>query len=93
MLAFPIWYLVFGGLLSFVPVNPWIKLLYVLLMPLTGLLAFHYYISLKKLKSRFVYTRGVVRGDQEILKLKSQRKNILGMMNKLLNNQITNHAN
>ena len=51
-------------------------------MPVTGLFAFHYYISLKKLKSRFIYTRDVVkRGDQEILKLKSQRKNILDMMN------------
>lgn len=93
MLAFPIWYLVFGGLLYFVPVNVWIKLLYILLMPLTGLFAFHYYISLKKLKSRFAYTRSVIRGDQEILKLKSQRKNILGMMNELLNRQNTNHEN
>jgi hypothetical protein len=91
MLAFPMWYFIFGGLLCFVPANPWIKLLYVLLMPVTGLFAFYYYISLKKLKSRFVYTRGVKRGDQEILKLKSQRKNILGMMNELFNRQIANH--
>ncbi len=93
MLAFPIWYLVFGGLLCLIPVNAWIKLLYILLMPLTGLFAFHYYISLKKLKSRFVYTRGVIKRDREILNLKSQRKNILGMMNELFNRQITNHEN
>jgi 1-acyl-sn-glycerol-3-phosphate acyltransferase len=93
MLVFPIWYLVFGGLLCFVPVNFWIKLLYVLLMPVTGLFAFHYYISLKKLKSRFVYTRGVVGGDQEILKLTIQRKSILGMMNELFTRQIANHEN
>jgi 1-acyl-sn-glycerol-3-phosphate acyltransferase len=93
MLAFPIWYLVFGGLLCFTPVNVWIKLLYILLMPVSGLFAFNYYISLKKLRSRFVYTRGVIRGDQGILKLKSQRKNILGIMNELLNRQITNHEN
>ncbi len=93
MLVFPLWYLVFGGLLCFVPVDSWIKLLYVLLMPVTGLFAFHYYISLKKLKSRFVYTRGVIGGDQEILKLTLQRKSILGMMNELFNRQITNHEN
>jgi 1-acyl-sn-glycerol-3-phosphate acyltransferase len=93
MLVFPVWYLVFGGLLCFVPVNVWIKLLYILLMPLTGLFAFHYYISLKKLKSRFVYNRGMKRADREILKLKSQRKNILGIMNELLNRQNTNHEN
>ena len=93
MLAFPIWYLIFAGLLCFVPVNAWIRLLYIILLPLTGLFAFHYYISLKKLKSRFVYTHGVIRGDEEILKLKSQRKNILGMMNELLNRQTTKHEN
>ena len=93
MLVFPLWYLVFGGLLCFVPVDSWIKLLYVLLMPVTGLFAFHYYISLKKLKSRFVYARGVIGGDQEILKLATQRKSILGMMNELFHRQITNHEN
>jgi 1-acyl-sn-glycerol-3-phosphate acyltransferase len=93
MIAFPIWYLAFAGLLGFVPVNAWIKLLYILSMPLTGLFAFHYYISMKKLKSRFIYTMGVIRGDQVMMKLKSQRKNILGMMNEILNRQITNHEN
>jgi 1-acyl-sn-glycerol-3-phosphate acyltransferase len=93
MLAFPVWYLVFGGLLCFVPINAWIKLLYVILMPVTGLFAFHYFISLKKLKSRFVYTYGVITGNQEILNLKSQRNNILGMMNEILNRQITSHEN
>ena len=93
MLVFPIWYLVFGGLLCLIPLNAWIKLLYILLMPLTGLFAFHYYISMKKLKSRFVYTRGVIKRDREILNLKNQRKNILGMMNELFNRQITNHEN
>jgi hypothetical protein len=93
MLVFPIWYLVFAGMLCFVPVNGWIKLLYILLMPISGLFGFHYYISLKKLRARFVYTWGVMKKDQEILNLKSQRKSILGMMNELLNRQITNHEN
>ena len=93
MIAFPVWYLVFCGLLCFVPDHVWIKLLYILLMPLTGLFSFHYFISIKKLRSRFSYTLGVMRGDQSIQKLKSQRKNILGMMNELLDRQITNHEN
>ncbi len=93
MIAYPIWYLVLGGLLFFLPVNAWIKLLYFLLMPATGLFAFHYYISLKKLGARFRYTMGVKRGDQEILKLKSERKDILGMMNELLNRQNTSNEN
>jgi 1-acyl-sn-glycerol-3-phosphate acyltransferase len=93
MVAFPIWYLVFGGLLCFVSINALIKLLYILSMPVTGLFAFHYFISLKKIKSRFVYTRGVITDDQEILTLKSQRNKILGMMNEILHRQITNHEN
>jgi hypothetical protein len=93
MIAFPIWYLVFAGLLGFVPVNGWIKLLYILIMPVSGLFAFHYYISLKKFKSRYLYAMGVIRGDHEILKLKNQRKTILGMMNELSNRQIAEHEN
>jgi 1-acyl-sn-glycerol-3-phosphate acyltransferase len=93
MLVFPVWYLVLAGLLCFVPVNPWIKLAYVLLAPLTGLFAFHYYLGLKKLRSRFAFTLGVLKGDPEILSLQSQRKNILGMMNELLNRQTANHEN
>jgi 1-acyl-sn-glycerol-3-phosphate acyltransferase len=93
MLAFPVWYLVFAGMLCFVPVNGWIKLLYILSSPLTGLFAFHYYLTLKKLKSRFVYTMGVMKGDPEILKLQTQRKDIVGMMYELLNRQSVNHEN
>jgi 1-acyl-sn-glycerol-3-phosphate acyltransferase len=93
MIAFPVWYLVYAGLLGFVHINGWLKLLYILSMPLTGLFAFHYYISLKKLKSKFLYTIGVIMGKQDILKLKSQRKNIIGMMNELINRQITSNEN
>ena len=82
-LAYPIWYLFLGLLISFMPVNAWVKLLYILLMPLTGLFAFHYYLSLKKIKSRFSYTLGVIKGNQEILELKSQRKNIIHMMREI----------
>lgn len=93
MLVYPLWYLFFGGLLSLVPVNGWIKLIYILSMPLTGLFSFHYYISLKKLKSRFVYTRGVNRGDPKILELKTRRKNILGVMNQILHRQMEGNEN
>ncbi len=62
-------------------------------MPLTGVFAFHYYISLKKLKSQFRYTLGVNQGKKDILKLKSQRKNILAMMNDILNRQISGYEN
>jgi 1-acyl-sn-glycerol-3-phosphate acyltransferase len=93
MIAFPIWYLVFAGLLGFAPFNGWIKFLYFILMPLTGVFAFQYYIRLKKLKSRFLYTLGVIKGDREIMKLKSQRKVILGTMNDIFNRQISGHEN
>jgi len=93
MIAFPVWYLIYGGLLWVMPVNGWIKLLYFLTLPLTGLFAFHYYISLKKLKSRYIYTQGVTAGVQDILKIKRLRKNILGTMHELVNRQIADHEN
>ncbi len=93
MIAFPIWYLVAAGLIYFIPVESWIRIFFILTMPLSGLFAFHYFISLKKLRARFRYTRGVKRGDRDLLKLKRLRKEILGMMYDLLNRQNTNHEN
>jgi hypothetical protein len=93
MIAIAVWYLVVVGLLCFIPLESWIKLLFILTMPLTGLFAFHYFISLKKLRARFRYTMAVNRGDKDTLKLKKQRKDILGMMNEILNRQNTSNEN
>jgi 1-acyl-sn-glycerol-3-phosphate acyltransferase len=93
MIVFPIWYLVFGGLICFLPVPAWTKLVYILLLPATGLLAFHYYIGLKKLKSRFVYTLAVIRRDAEVMRMKNLRNKILQMMHELVNRQTKQHEN
>ncbi len=91
MVIFPIWYLVMAVAISFVPADAWIKWAIVLLMPLTGLPAFHYYIGVKKLLSRIRYTLGVIQRRPEILRMKELRKDILGMMTELVNRQLANH--
>jgi hypothetical protein len=93
MIAFPVWYLMLGGLLWLMPGNGWIKLLCLLSMPLTGLFAFHYYICFKKLRARYIYTQGVIAGVQDILKIKRLRKDIVSTMHELVNRQIENHGN
>jgi hypothetical protein len=92
MLAFPIYYLILIALIIFIPLPAWIKWIYVLLMPVTGLLAFHFYIGLKKLRSRIRYTMGVLRKKQDLLDLINLRNRILDKMLDLTKRQMSNYA-
>jgi hypothetical protein len=87
MIAFPLYYLVLVVLICFVPLPGWMKWSYILLMPATGLLAFHYYIGLKKLRSRIRYTLGVLRKKPEILEMTDLRRRILERMLDLTSSQ------
>jgi len=91
MVVFPTWYLVMAIGICFIPAAAWIKWTFMLLMPLTGLPAFHYYIGAKKLLSRIRYTLGVIRKRPEIHRMKELRKDIVGMMRDLVNRQIVSH--
>jgi len=91
MVVFPTWYLVMAIGICFIPAASWIKWTFLLLMPLTGLSAFHYYIGAKKLLSRIRYTLGVIRKRPEIHRMKELRKDIVGMMRDLVNRQIVSH--
>lgn len=93
MITFPVWYLIIFIILSFVPLPSWIKLIYLLLMPATGIFAFNYYIGLKKLRSRFFYTRDVLKNNPAVMKLKEQRENILKIMSELVDRQILTDEN
>ena len=87
MIAFPVWYLIIAGILCFVPVPLWIKLMYFLLLLPTGIFAFNYFIRLKKLRSQFSYTTGVDRKIPDILKIKHLRGEILDTMHDLVRRQ------
>ena len=92
MIAFPLYYLVLVALICFVPLPGWMKWSYILLMPATGLLAFHYYIGLKKLRSRIRYTLGVLKKKPEILEMTDLRRRILDRMLDLTSRQKQNYA-
>jgi hypothetical protein len=58
-----------------------------MLMPFTGVFAFNYYTGIKKLRSLFTYSRGVRKGNGDIARLKSLRRDIIGMMNDIYDSQ------
>jgi hypothetical protein len=49
-------------------------------MPVTGLWAFSWAMSVKKLKARFRYTLGVSKKDPEIIRMQELRREIIRRM-------------
>lgn len=75
--------------LGLIFINPlWLKLAYFLTIPLTGLIAFKYYIRLKKLWAKFRYSRLVKKRNNKIQELKRLRKDIIDKMNNIIKNSI-----
>jgi 1-acyl-sn-glycerol-3-phosphate acyltransferase len=91
MLGLPAWYILLIVILIFIPISGWIKLLYMLLLPATGLIAFSYFIGLKKFRARYRYTLN--NNKPEIIGLKKLRNNILNRMHDIVNRQHPNHEN
>ncbi len=83
MITFPVYYILLI-VLALVFINPlWLKLAYIISLPLSGIFAFRYYIRLQKLMAKFRYSRLVRIKDKMILQLKTLRKDIIGYMNKI----------
>jgi 1-acyl-sn-glycerol-3-phosphate acyltransferase len=88
MITFPLYYIILI-VLALIFVDPlWLKLAYIISIPLSGIFAFKYYIRVKKLYARFRYSRLVSIKDITILQLKKLRADIIEHMNK-----ITEHKN
>jgi 1-acyl-sn-glycerol-3-phosphate acyltransferase/uncharacterized membrane protein len=83
MIAFPVWYLILAGIMAFLSLPFWFIILYVLLLPLTGVAAFEYYIRLRKFLGRSKYT--FRRNSREIISLKEKRQNIIKVMSEMVN--------
>ncbi len=84
MLFFPVYYVILM-ILALVFFEPWwVKLSYILTLPLTGLFAFRYYIKLKKLSARFRYSSLVRKKNSKIHELKILRKDIISSMNRIV---------
>jgi 1-acyl-sn-glycerol-3-phosphate acyltransferase len=91
MIAFPVWYLLIAGILALTPLPGGYVLLYCVLLPLTGIFAFHYFIRIKKFLGRW---RFVLRKTRpEIQDLLSLRKVILNRTHDIINRQLMTHEN
>ena len=83
MITFPLYYILLI-ILALIFIEPaWLKLAYIISIPLSGIFAFRYYIRLKKLMAKFRYSRLIRVKDKLILQLKALRKDITGTMNKI----------
>jgi 1-acyl-sn-glycerol-3-phosphate acyltransferase len=91
MIVFPVWYLVTAGILAFLSLPIWTIILYILLLPLTGLVAFEYYIRFRKLLGKLNFT--FRRKSGEISSLIEQRKKIISLMTEIIKRQNNRHEN
>ena len=87
MIAFPIWYLILAVTAAFLGAPAWAVLLYVLLLPVTGLAAFHYYISFRKLLAKIRYT--LRKNSAKMQHLRNSRALISERMHDLVKRQKT----
>jgi hypothetical protein len=82
MIVFPVWYLVIAGIMAFLSLPIWLIILYIILLPLTGLAAFDYYIRLRKLVAKIRYTGR--RNSPELIFLRNSRKGIMNRMHEII---------
>jgi hypothetical protein len=89
MIAFPIWYIVVAGILAFLWIPIWLIVLYILLLPVTGLVAFEYFIRFRKLVAKWRYT--IHHNSPDLIAIRKDRSTIIDKMHAIINRQKTNH--
>lgn len=57
MIVFPVWYLVIAGILACFSLPALVIIAYIIMLPVTGLIAFRYFINIRKLAGRIRYIR------------------------------------
>lgn len=85
MIVFPLWYIIIAGVLAFLSAPLWLIVLYVLLMPVAGLLGFHYYIGLRKFIARIRYLFAF--NSMSMQELRAKRLEIQTAMNNIVKPQ------
>jgi hypothetical protein len=80
MIAFPLIYILFAILVSLTGLPLIFKILYIILMPVAGLLSFHYYLEIRKFFSRVRFSDLLRKKDTGLLKLIEKRAEILALM-------------
>jgi len=84
MVFFPVYYIILMVPALVFLWTWWLKLAYIITLPLTGLFAFKYYIRFKKLSARFRYSRLNSKKSSKIHDLKILRKDIISSMDRIV---------
>jgi 1-acyl-sn-glycerol-3-phosphate acyltransferase len=90
VVVFPVWYIIVSGVLAFLSLPLWLMVLYVVLMPVTGLAAFEYHTAFKKLLGRLKFS---FLGKDKKENLQNQRNAIIRMIDNIMNFQIIPNEN
>jgi 1-acyl-sn-glycerol-3-phosphate acyltransferase len=86
MIFFPLMYLILM-IPGFILIEDgWARLAFILSLPLTGMIAYFYFIHFRKAKSRFRFFRMKLAGNPAVKKLSGLRKNIVEIMNRITEN-------
>jgi hypothetical protein len=91
MISFPVWYLAVAGILVFSPLSPGLILLYIALLPIAGLFAFHYFIRMKKLMAAWRFFLG--RETVDIKNLVDLRREIIQQTGHIITRNRIAHEN
>ena len=91
MISFPVWYLAVAGILVFSPLSPGLILLYIALLPIAGLFAFHYFIRMKKLMAAWRFFLG--RKTMDIKNLGNLRRDIIQQTGHIITRNRIAHEN
>jgi 1-acyl-sn-glycerol-3-phosphate acyltransferase len=91
MIVFPFWYLLIAGILALTNLPGWYVLLYCVLLPLTGIFAFHYFIRIKKFIGRWRFV--LKNKSAEIKDLLGLRNDIVKRTRDIMTRQLMTHEN
>ncbi len=91
MIVFPIWYGLIAGVLAILSWPAVIIIPYLILLPITGLLSFHYFINLKKIAGRIRYMRK--RKKPSGIRMESARNEICTQMLDIIKKHLSPNEN
>ena len=84
MFAFPVYYLITFFIITFITDIWWLRLAYVISLPLSGLIAFEFMIWHRKIFAKLRYNILVLRKNKKIVELKKLQKEIINKMDEIV---------
>ncbi len=84
IIAFPVYYLIMFFIITFITDIWWLRLAYVVSLPLSGLFAFEFMIWNRKIFAKLRYNILVLRKNKKIIKFKKLQKEIINKMDEIV---------